>query len=51
MINALKMSSVYKQVSGDSTKASCQSSQFEHIPKNSWEIKSGRCKISIWTQM
>lgn len=43
----LSTSSVYMQVSGNSTKASCQSSQFEHIPKNNWEIKSGRCKISV----
>ena len=38
MINALKMSSVYKKVFGDSTEASCQLSQFEQIPKNSFEI-------------
>lgn len=38
MINTLKMSSVCKKVFGDSTKASYQFSQFEHIPKNSLEI-------------
>lgn len=41
------MPSVYNKVFGDFTKASCQSPECEHIPKTIWEIKSGRCKISI----